>query len=50
MDYRALNAVTVKNAYALPLIDDLVDKISGTQYFTSMDLLQGFFSAATHPS
>ena len=43
MDYRALNAVTIKNSYPLPRIDDLLDKIQGAKYFTSMDLLQGFF-------
>jgi hypothetical protein len=43
VDYRALNAITVKNGHALPRIDDLLDKIQGAKYFTSMDLLQGFY-------
>jgi hypothetical protein len=43
VDYRALNAITVKNGHALPRIDDLLDKIEGAKYFTSMDLLQGFY-------
>ena len=43
VDYRALNAVTVKNGHALPRIDDLLDKLQGAKYFTSMDLLQGFY-------
>ena len=43
VDYRALNNITVKNGHALPRIDDLLDKIQGAQYFSSMDLLQGFY-------
>jgi len=43
VDYRALNSITVKNSHALPRIDDLLDKIQGAQYFSSMDLLQGFY-------
>ena len=43
VDYRALNAITVKNGHALPRIDDLLDKIQGAKYFSSMDLLQGFY-------
>lgn len=43
VDYRALNQVTIKNGYPLPRIDDLLDKIHGAQYFSTMDLLQGFY-------
>ena len=43
VDYRALNAITEKNGHALPRIDDLLGKIQGAKYFTSMDLLQGFY-------
>jgi hypothetical protein len=43
VDYRALNQITVKNGHALPRIDDLLDKIQGAQYFSTMDLLQGFY-------
>jgi hypothetical protein len=43
IDYRALNTVTIKQGYPLPRIDDLLDKIQGSQYFSSMDLLQGFY-------
>ena len=42
VDYRALNQQTVKNRYALPRIDDLIDQLSGAKYFTSLDLAQGY--------
>jgi hypothetical protein len=43
VDYRALNQITIKNSHPLPRIDDLLDTIQGAKYFSSMDLLQGFY-------
>jgi len=37
-DYRALNAVTVKNKYPLPLISELVFQLCGAKYFTKLDV------------
>ena len=42
VDYRALNSITVKNRHTLPRIDDLLDAVSGSQYFTSLDLTSGY--------
>ncbi|KAI5116790.1 hypothetical protein M0805_000221 [Coniferiporia weirii] len=41
-DYRALNEGTIKNAYPLPLISELMDKLQGTKYFTKLDLRSGY--------
>lgn len=41
-DYRALNAVTVKNKYPLPLISELINKLRGAKYFTKLDVRWGF--------
>ena len=41
-DYRKLNAMTVKNKYPLPLIQELVDKVAGAQYFTKFDVRWGY--------
>ena len=38
IDYRALNKVTIKNKYPIPLIADLFDRLGHTKYFTKMDL------------
>jgi hypothetical protein len=35
-DYRKLNDMTVKNRYPLPLIQELVDKLTQAQYFTKL--------------
>ncbi|KAI5116604.1 hypothetical protein M0805_009185 [Coniferiporia weirii] len=37
-DYCALNEGTIKNAYLLPLINELMDKLKGAKYFTKLDL------------
>jgi hypothetical protein len=38
IDFRQLNKVTIKNNYPLPRIDDLFDKLRGTQIFSNIDL------------
>ena len=38
VDYRNLNAVTVKNKYPLPRIDDLLDQLQNAKYFSKIDL------------
>jgi hypothetical protein len=42
VDYRALNAITVKNRYPIPRIDDLLDAVPGVKFFTSLDLTFGY--------
>jgi hypothetical protein len=37
-DYRALNAITRKNRYLLPLIDNLIHQLKDTCYFTKLDI------------
>jgi len=41
-DYCALNAVTVKNRYSLPLISKLVSQLCRAWYFTKLDVRWGF--------
>ena len=43
VDYRALNKVTVKNKYPVPLIQDLFEKLSKAVYFTKLDLRSGYW-------
>jgi hypothetical protein len=38
IDYRGLNAITIKNRYPLPNIRELQDQLSKAKIFTSLDL------------
>jgi len=42
VDYRALNWITIPNRYPLPLMLELQDQVQGAQWFTKMDLKNGF--------
>src|SRR5271156_3073693 len=41
-DYRYLNDWTIKNAYPLPLISEIIDKLKDAKYFTKMDVRWGY--------
>jgi len=42
VDYRGLNRITIPNRYPLPLMQELQDRVQGAQWFTKMDLKNGF--------
>jgi hypothetical protein len=48
VDYRPLNAVTVKNKYPLPRIDILFDQLAGAQVFSKIDLRSGYHQIKIH--
>ena len=43
VDYRRLNDVTVKDAYPLPRVDECLDALSGSKWFSCLDLNSGFW-------
>ena len=49
IDYRALNKITLKDKYPLPRIDELIDNMAGAEYFTKIDLQQGFHQIRVKP-
>jgi hypothetical protein len=42
VDFRALNEITVKNRYPLPIIDYFLDQLKDAKYFTKLDLRSGY--------
>jgi len=48
-DYRALNSMTVKNKYPLPLISKLVSQLHGARHFTKLDVCWGFNNVCIKP-
>ena len=43
VDYRTLNSVTKTDSFPLPRIDDILDQLGESQYFTTLDLKSGFW-------
>lgn len=43
VDFRELNAHTVKDRFPLPCIDDQLDRLGRGQFFTSLDMASGFY-------
>ncbi|UYV67971.1 hypothetical protein LAZ67_5002670 [Cordylochernes scorpioides] len=43
VDYRRLNKITKKDVYPLPRIDDALDTLSGSRYFSTMDMRSGYW-------
>ena len=43
IDYRKLNAVTRKDAYPIPRIDDTLDTLAGSRWFSTLDMVSGYW-------
>jgi hypothetical protein len=50
IDYRKLNALTHKDQYPLPLIDETLTRISDAKIFTKLDIRQAFYRIRIHPN
>ena len=42
VDFRMLNQRTVKDSYSLPRVEEILDALSGSKYFTVLDMKSGF--------
>ena len=50
VDYRELNRVTWKDTFPLPRVDDLLDQVGQSRYFTTLDLASGYWQIRVAPS
>ncbi|KAJ8352159.1 hypothetical protein SKAU_G00236350 [Synaphobranchus kaupii] len=49
VDYRRLNSATTKDSYPLPRTDEALDHISGSSWFSSLDLRSGYWQVRLAP-
>ncbi|CAF3599838.1 unnamed protein product [Rotaria socialis] len=49
IDYRRVNSITQKDVYPLPRIDDVIERLNGSQIFSKLDLRSGYFQVPLAP-
>ena len=50
MDYRRINAVTKKDVYPLPRVDDILDTLVKAKFFSTLDLVSGYWQIEMDPA
>lgn len=50
VDYRKLNAVTMRDVYPLPRIEDALSRLEGSHYFSIMDMQSGYWQIGVRPT
>ena len=49
VDYRRLNEVTIKDAYPLPRIDESLDQLAGSKWYSCLDMNSGYWQVELDP-
>jgi len=48
VDLRRLNEVTIKDAHPIPRVDDALDNLAGSRWFSTLDLRSGYWQVQLH--
>ena len=49
VDFRLVNSLTIKDSYPLPRIDESLDALQGSVWFSTLDLSSGYWQVPMHP-
>ena len=49
VDFRKVNNLTIKDSYPLPRMDDSIDALSGSKWFSTLDLSSGYWQVKMDP-
>jgi len=48
VDFRKLNNITIGDVYPIPKINDILDQLGNSKYYTTLDLASGYHQVSVH--